>query len=208
VGHIYLASPADPYTFLTKPSNWVAAQQFAEFIPNFLLKVNGASENKVAITVASAKKGTDTPEQDLCNVTVDVRATVSSYPSIQIGPMELPLHVTNSPEGKPSVTAQVTVHEFSLSDVLPNGNAPSEAAKFSALVDARDVVSLINVLKGQPPEAVCTTMQSTFATDCVPCPDSQVLCLLLEAEQFDTSEVEIEVKSTTESDLDPSCPSP
>ena len=208
VGHTYLVTPADPYTYLTKPSSSTIAKTLANFIPNFLLQVNGVSGSQFAITIAPAKKQTNPPEQDLCNVSVDVDATMSSYQKIQIGPTDLPIYITNSPEDKPPVTAKTTVRELSLSDVLPNGSTVSETGKFSALVDAREVNTLITIQEGLSGEQVCNLMKDSFATDCVPCPDSQILCLQFEAEALGATETETNVKSMTESDLDSSCPKP
>jgi len=207
-GHTYFTTPADPYTYLTQPAQSSVAQQMAKFIPNFLLKVNSVSEDTVAITIAPAKKQTNPPEQDPCNATVEVSATVSSYPQIQIGPIDFPLFITNTPKDEPSVTAHATVRRFSLADVLPDGNTTSEKGRLSALVDAREVNSLVTVLQGESPEGVCAAMKETFDTECVPCPDSQVLCLLLEAEGFGAEAAEINVRPMTESDVDPSCPKP
>jgi hypothetical protein len=208
VGHTYFATPADPYTYLTRPKNSEVADVMANFIPNFLLRVNGVSNNEVAITVAPAKRQTEPPEQDLCNVTKDVSAEVSGYPNIRIGPTDFPLFLTTPPTKKTQVTAKATVHAFSLSDVLPQGAEPSEAGRFSALVDVREVSSLVTVLEGASPEEMCETFKSKYATECVACPDSQVLCLLFESQEFGATETATSVRSMSESDLDPSCPKP
>jgi hypothetical protein len=208
VGHTYFVTPADPYTYLTKPASSTVAKKLANFVPNFLLKVNDASDDKVAITVAPAKKQTDSPEQDLCNTTVDVEATTSSYPSIQIGPTEIPLYITSTPSGKPPITGRITVREFSLTDLLPNGSAVSESGRFSALVDAREANTLVTIEEGLSGEELCLILQDEFATECVPCPDSQVLCMLFEAEEIGAIRTETKVKPMTEADLDSSCPKP
>jgi hypothetical protein len=208
VGHTYFATPADPYTYLTRPSNSDVADVMASFIPNFLLRVNGLQNGKVAITVAPAKRQTDPPEQDLCNVTLDVDAEVSAYPNIRIGPTDFPLFLTTPPTKKTQITAKTTVRAFSLSDVLPDAAEPSETGRFSALVDVREVSSLVTVLEGASPEEMCETFKSKYATECVACPDAQVLCLLFESREFGATETVTSVRSMSESDLDPSCPKP
>jgi hypothetical protein len=208
VGHTYFATPADPYTYLTRPSNSSVADVMANFIPNFLLRVNSAANNEVRITVAPAKRQTDPPEQDPCNVTMDVTAKVSSYPNLQIGPTDFPLAITTPPTKTTQITVRATVHAFSLSDVLPNGAEPSEVGRFSALVDVREVSSLVTVLEGATPEEMCEAFKSKYATECVPCPDSQVLCLPFESQEFGATETATSVRSRSESDLDPSCPKP
>jgi len=208
VGHTYLATPADPYTYLTKPRNSSVKELLASFVPNFLLKVHGVSGDKVAITVAPAKQQTDPPEQDLCNVTVEASAKVSSYPAVQLGPMDFPLIITATPDGKPALTAKTDIRGFTLSDVLPRGTEVSETGKLTALVDAREVYSLVTLLQAKSAEDMCQFMKSSFATECVACPDSQVLCILIEADQFGADEVKTDVKLITESDLDPACPRP
>jgi hypothetical protein len=208
VGHAYLATPADPYTYLTKPRNPSVKELLAKFIPNFLLKVNGASGDEVSLTIAPAKKQTDPPEQDLCNVTVEASAKVSAYPNIQIGPMDLPLVITATPEGEPAMTAKANIRGFALSDVLPKGSTVSESGKLTALVDSREIYTLVTALQGQSAEEMCKLMKSTFNNECVPCPDSQLLCILLEADEFGADEAAIDVKTVAESDRDPSCPKP
>jgi len=208
VGHTYLVTPADPYTYLTKPSSSTVAKKLADFVPNFLLRVNGAIDDKVSITVAPAKKQTDPPEQDLCNATVEVEATVPLYPSIHIGPTEIPLYITSTPQGKPPITGRITVKEFSLTDLLPNGSEVSESGRFSALVDAREANTLATIQEGLSAEDLCLILEEDFATECVPCPDSQVLCMLFEAEEIGAIRTETEVKPMAESDLDSSCPQP
>ena len=208
VGRAYLVTPADPYTYLTEPSDRTLTKALATFIPNFLLKVNSVSGGQVELTVAPADKQNTSPEQDLCTVTVEASATVSSYPKIQIGPMDLPLYVTNTPEGEASVTVRTTVREFSLSDVLPSGDVVSETGKFSALVDIRELAPLLINMKGLSPEQVCDVIKSEFTAECTPCPDAQVLCLLFEAENIGATEAATNVKTVSESDLAPSCPQP
>jgi|GEM_PF-2743184 len=208
VGHTYLATPADPYTFLTSPSNSLAAKQMAGFIPNFLLEVTSFSAGVLAITLAPAKKQSDPPEQDLCNITVNAVASVPSYPKVQIGPMDLPLYITNPPTGEGAITAFVTVSGFSLTDVFPDRDRVSESARFGALVDAREVAPLIKLMEGATPEEVCAAMTQSFATECVPCPDGRVLCLRLEAAGFGAEQANAEIIPLAQSDLDSSCPRP
>jgi hypothetical protein len=208
VGHTYVATPADPFTYLSSPSNRTAAEQLADFVPNFLLKVTSASADKVTVVIAPAKKQTNPPEQDLCNVTVNAVATVSSYPKMQIGPIDFPLYITNPPTGEDAITAHVTVHEFSFADILPRGSQVSEAGKFSALVDAREIMPLVRAMQGQSAESLCAAMKQSFATECVTCPDSQVLCLHLEAADFGADETTVDVASLTQTDLDAACPKP
>ena len=208
VGHAYLVTPADPYTYLTEPQDRTLRRELAKFIPNFLLKVHSATSDQVLLTIAPAVKQTTPPEQDLCTVTVEASATVSSYPKIQIGPMDIPLYVTNAPEGKASVTARIVVREFSLSDILPNGGTVPENGAFSALVDIREVAPLLTNMAGLSPQEVCSVIKDSFATDCVPCPDSQVLCLSFQAEDLGATDADTKVKSISDSDLVPSCPKP
>lgn len=208
VGHAYLVTPADPYTYLTAPDDRTLTKQLARFIPNFLLKVKSTTADKVQLTVAPAIKQTQPPKQDACNVTVEASATVSAYPKIQIGPMDLPLYVTNAPEGGTPVTARVVVREFSLSDVLPKGGTESEAGTFSALVDLREVAPLLTNMEGLTPPQVCNVIKSNYNAQCAPCPDSEVLCLLFQADDLGAIAADIDVKAVADSDLLPSCPKP
>jgi hypothetical protein len=207
-GHAYLVTPADPYTYLTEPKDRTLRKQLAQFIPNFLLRVHSATSDKVLLTIAPAIKQTTPPQQDFCNVTVGASATVSSYPNIQIGPMDIPLYVTNAPEGKASVTARIRVREFLLSDILPTGGTVSESGAFSALVDIREVAPLLVNMAGLSPQQVCDTIKNDFATECAPCPDSQVLCLSFQSEALGATDADITVKPISDSDLVPSCPKP
>jgi hypothetical protein len=208
VGHAYLVTPADPYTYLTTPDDRTLTKQLAKFIPNFLLKVKSATADKVQLTLAPAVKQTKPPKQDGCNVTVEASATVSMYPRIQIGPMDLPLYVTNTPEGEAPLTARITVREFSLSDILPKGGTSSETGAFSALVDIREVAPLLLNMEGLTPPQICNVIKSNYTAECAPCPDSEFLCLLFQADDFGAVDADTDVKTVADSDLPPSCPKP
>lgn len=208
VGHAYLVTPADPYTYLSVPDDRTLTKQLAKFIPNFLLKVQSATADKVVLTIAPAIKQTTPPKQDACNVTVEASATVSSYPKIQIGPTDLPLYVTNASEGESPVTARIVVREFSLSDVLPSGSTTSESGKFSALVDLREVAPLLTSMEGLTPPQVCNVIKDNYTAECTACPDSEVLCLLFQADDLGATDEDIDVKPVSDSDLGSSCPKP
>lgn len=208
VGHAYLVAPADPYTYLTAPDDRTLTKQLAKFIPNFLLRVESATSDRVKLTIAPAVKQTTPPKQDVCNVTVEASAAVSSYPKIQIGPTDLPLYVTNAPEGETPVTARIVVREFSLSDVLPNGSAESETGKFSALVDLREVAPLLTNMEGLSPQQVCNVIKSNYTAECTRCPDSEVLCLSFQADDLGATAANVDVMPMSDSDLGSSCPKP
>ena len=164
----------------------VAEEQWAEprgigseidlFVPNFLMRIEDDSSDSFDVFVATAKAdGT----QDLCNPTSTITASKSDT-GATIGPAEFPLHIQHVDEA--DIAVDGAVYDFTLKDILPNGNTMSTSGELTATMDFRDLYPLFTLLIEPTPEAVCTALEDSYKEPCAACPnDGQPFCLTVKA---------------------------
>lgn len=171
-------------------SNWTKppmAEQISDYIPQFVVKFGEGSASSMPYVLASSKNGA----QDPCGPTVSGTTTVEPF---GLGPVEFPLHLVH-PDTTKNLTANTTVHGFTLTDVIPDGATLAQGS-LTANVDIRQVYKLFTMIGigGQSPdnpEVVCNQFQAEAdqaGTTCGPCSDGQPYCLPLQADFLSATE--------------------
>jgi hypothetical protein len=146
-----------------------------EFVPSFLLRVDGDAPDKFDVTVATADlEG----EQDPCNPTSVFGATASP-PAMTLGPTRYSLFIKHTVE---PVAVEGTIYDLTIKDVLPDGNTASSVGEFSATMDFRELYPLFRLIIDPTADKVCTLLTDSYDSACAPCPnDGEPYCLTVKA---------------------------
>lgn len=162
---------------------WVEPEGIGEdvglFVHQFILDVEGVSATEYSVTMGPAKDGA----QDTCSKTATVSAT-GTPPNLTIGPVEFELFLPAA-EGATMEFADYKViariPDFTLTNVLPDGDTPAEAGELSATADARDLWPLFYQVLSANPDTVCGTIEQAGGAPCVACDDDEPYCLTMVA---------------------------
>ena len=156
-------------------------EEIGRFVPQFLISVEGGSGDTLNMAVGTANGGV----QQMCNPTTEIEVDGSGYPEVQIGPSEFPIYLRNEEE---DITVNATVHDFTLTNVLPEGDVPTDDGDLSAVMDVRELYPMFYQIIAPSPDSVCTAMAGT--ADCEPCPqDGEIYCLTIQAMYIGASEL-------------------
>jgi len=186
------------YTLTTTKFDWTEPHGLGKDIENvmpvFMLQMTTTTGKEMTAKIGSAPKLVDqmgnpvagTLMQDLCTPTIEVPVSGAAYPSSQIGPSTMDVHLLSKatdpgPTDDVQVTAKVVNLKFT--DVLPNGATKSETGILEATMDIKDIAPLFTAL-GHPPstEAVCSELEKQ-GSPCQACPGTgTVTCLSARAD--------------------------
>jgi hypothetical protein len=181
--------------------NWAEprgiGQDIDDFVPNFLLRVDGDAPDAFDVTLGTADA---TGVQDGCNMTSVLGATASP-PGVTIGPDRFPLHVQHVDE---PIAVDGTIYDLTIKDVLPDGDAPSVNGELTATMDFRELYPLFTLLVDPTPETVCAAFEMTYTTTCAPCPnDGEPFCLTVKANTLGAVPSDSAIEPVAA--VDPSC---
>lgn len=183
-------------------NNWTKppmATQISNYIPELVIKFGQGSGTQMPYTLASARNG----GQDPCGPTVLGVTTVEPF---GLGPVELPLHLVH-PEASPMLVANTTVHEFVLTNVIPQGATVADGS-LVAVVDVREVYTLFTQIGGlggnsspENPDVVCNALKSHDGahTSCQECAGLSThapagpYCLSLQADYLSATETSMAI---------------
>ena len=185
-------------------ANWAeprgVGREFGSFVPHFLLEVKDASADTLDVLMATTEV---TGTQDLCNPTRRVEAIAAPYPNVQVGPVDLSVNLQNK-----DVAVNATMHDLTLTNILPEGETPAEQGELTAVMDFRQVAPLFTLLADPTADNVCAALQDGFGASCEPCRfDNEAYCLTLKAVRLGADELTGVAVQVVEADsLDPSCP--
>jgi hypothetical protein len=178
------APPTNPWngqTYLLDVAarNWAEprgiGQEIDDFVPNFLFRVDGESPDSFRVTMATAHED---GMQDACNKTSELDAT-ATLPDTMIGPAEFPLHIQHVNE---PIAVDGTIYNFTIKDVLPDGDTLSTTGELTATMDFRELYPLFTLLVDPTPESVCSAFEMSYSAPCEPCPnDGEAFCLTVKA---------------------------
>ena len=168
-----------------------------DFVPTFLLHVNGDDPNDFDVTLGTARGGT----QDACNTTSVVGATANP-PRSTIGPSQVSLFIQYASD---SVAVRSTIYDLTIKNVLPTGDEPTDSGELTATLDFRELYPLVTTLIMPTPASVCASFEDTYSAPCVPCPnDGDPFCLTVKA--TDLAAVRTDTPIEPIDSVDPSCP--
>lgn len=175
--------------------------EIGDFVPKFMLRIQGSAPDSFQVLVGTADAN---GAQNTCNPTALFQATSSGSPNVQIGPGAFPVHLQHPTQ---DVAVDATIHELTLTNILPDGAALAEEGELTAMVDARELYPLFTLLPEPSPDAVCAALDS-FNAACAPCPhDSEAYCLALKAVRLGASELAgAGMQPVDAANRDPSCP--
>lgn len=149
------------------------------YVPVFLLRVDAAEGNNVTVTVGTANPdGT----QDTCGATTTFTGTGTAFPSVVIGPTDLPVYLRNTPK---MVAANATIRSISFENLLPDGVTPpdDDDGLIRATMDFREAYPLLTLLPDPTPDSACAALQEGLGVPCEACPhDGGPYCLSLIAD--------------------------
>jgi len=195
VGQSFLLSvPADRWT---EPAG--IGSDIGNFVPNFIIEVSSVSDGSLQANLGTAD---DNGAQDLCNPTTSITGTAQP-PSVQIGPAEVPLRIVDADHG---VVVTAMAHDFTLTNILPDGDVMATEGELSATVDARELYPLFYLLTNPTPDVVCSALLS-FGAACSACPgDGAAYCLSLKAVRLGATELTgTNLQPVDAASLDSSC---
>lgn len=168
------------------------------FVPDFVLSVGSVYGGSLEVTIGTAVGG----QQDFCNPTVRVLAD-AMYPNLSIGPIEFSLHIAHVNE---PVQVSTTVHAFTLTNVLPEGDSPAEAGELGGVLDMRDLYPLFTALADPSPDVVCDAISAALGSDCQACPtDGESYCLTVRAGNLGAEVAQTALEPIGPDELAPSC---
>lgn len=178
--------------------------QIAEYVPEFLIKVNSVEGETAKVTLGTAKDG----QQTLCRPTVDADATVS-YPSIAIGPVDLPVFLENpvtAEDPADDVTVKATVTGLTLKDVLPQGSTAAATSELTATMDFREVYPMFTQLGDtRTADSTCDALNTELQVPCATCPSGGDYCLTLKAVRIAAQESAMGLEPVAAESTDPTC---
>ena len=170
--------------------------EISGFVPQFLVQVQGASGSDVEVLLGTGSMA----EQESCGPTQTVTAS-SSYPSMQIGPVDHPIYVRHATE---DIEVAATAYDLTLTDVLPGGG--SATGELVATMDMRELYPLFTLLITPTPETVCTALSMSSAmVPCEYCGDGEPFCLTIKAEGVVAEPSDLTVQPIDAGALDASC---
>jgi hypothetical protein len=163
------------------------------------MRIEGDSPDTFNVLMATAKAdGT----QDLCNKTSMITANRSDT-GATIGPAEFNLHIEHA-DPEIDISVDGVVYNFTLKDILPNGNTMSTTGELSATMNFEHLYPLFTLLIDPTPEAVCTALLDSYREPCVACPgNGQPFCLTVRAIELGATPTNATIQPVTE--VDPSC---
>jgi hypothetical protein len=173
-----------------------AINDIKDYVPQFLLEVQGESPDEFEVLMASGKDD----QQDPCNPTASLSGSGNA-----VGPGEFLLRIEHLRE---DIVVQATLHDWTLTEALPVGGTVSETGLFSATLDGRDVAPLFTQIDSDPtPDELCAALeQLSPPAPCEACPhDGEVYCLTLTAENVGLTEVTGTTITEIDEATDPSC---
>jgi hypothetical protein len=173
-----------------------AINDIKDYVPQFLLEVQGESSESFEVLTATGKDD----QQDPCNPTASLPGSGNT-----IGPAEFPLRIKHLRE---DIVVDATLYDWTLTQALPEGGVVSEAGSFSATLDGRDVAPLFTQIDSDPtPDELCAALeQLSPPAPCQACPhDDEVYCLTLTAEKVGLTEVTATTITGIDEPTDPSC---
>ena len=180
------------YALLTKPADWYSPKNIGKDVENvmpaFLFQVSQGMGSDLNVRIGTAKKIKDDNnkptgfgDQDLCTPTIDLTIPAGKFPSSQMGPFNVPLHLfydaatPADTSDDVQVTATVTGLEFT--DVLPAMPGATDGVETSALkasMNVTEIAPLFTALgtTGHPPstDTVCNELQKATMVGCLACP--------------------------------------
>lgn len=175
-------------------------RDIADFVPQFLIAME-PSGSGYEVMLGTALDGA----QDMCNPTTVVEAEAGSYPDVQIGPLDLPLHVKHVTE---DITVNSTVYDFTLTDILPNGDALAEEGELSAIMNFGELYPLFTIAVNPDPDSLCTALTDSYPdASCDPCPLSpdDPYCLSLKAVRLGATPSDLSIEPVDAGSVAPSC---
>jgi hypothetical protein len=194
VGKTYLLDVA-PEAWSDPPD---IGQEIGQFVPQFLLSVQGATGDNLDVVVGTADAGT----QQACNPTKSVQGVSAGVPEVQIGPFDFPIYLRDEER---NVTVNATVRELTFKNVLPNGDTAADEGELSASMDTRDICPLVHGVISPTPDSVCTAMGGLGAP-CGPCSnDGESYCLQIKAMYLGATESDTMVQPIEAGSVDASC---
>lgn len=173
-----------------------AINDIKDYVPQFLLEVQGESRDAFEVLMATGKDD----EQDPCNPTASLPGSPNA-----IGPSEFPLRIEHLRE---EIVVNATLRDWKLTQALPVGGVVSETGSFSATLDGRNVAPLFTQIDSDPtPDELCAALeQLSPPAPCEACPhDGEVYCLTLTAENVALTEVTGTTITEIDEATDPSC---
>ncbi len=150
--------------------------EIGPFVPDFLIQVDMAANGSMNVTMTTAN---ELGQQEPCNPTTTITGVSTAFPSSQIGPADIPIHVKSVLVD--GLQVNTTVRSFTLTDVLP-GAAPASEGKLLTVLDVRELYPMFTKLSDNPEQdQVCNALAS-FGSPCEACPqDGAMYCLTVEA---------------------------
>lgn len=177
--------------------NWTepagAGEDFAAMIEGFLLDVRLGSSTQYTVTVGLLRDGV----QDRCSKTTTLPA-IAAPPSIGVGPGEVEAYLSTPPGAPEQLAVVVTLSDFTLKDVLPDGSTPAEDGVLTASVDMREMYPLFYQLINSSADGVCAAFESS-GSPCEPCADGAPYCQPLVAEGLGATPFSADFEAVPES---------
>jgi hypothetical protein len=167
VGQVYLVD--------LKAARFVRPEGVADILQrqlerSILLSVRAAEATSVTMRLGIAQE--DSTSQDTCVPTVDFQPGSLDDASWQIGPTDVTLYVAGN---------LVDVGGLEASGTFSADGSSFGCGAFTGLVDTRPLNSVIGD-KNSPDDYLCSLV-ANYGAKCVPCSDSEPLCLELEVDQ-------------------------
>ena len=164
-----------PETAWTEPAGLGA--DIGAFVTEFILNVEGTSATDYTVTVGLSRDGV----QDTCSKTVAMDATASP-PDITIGPSDYEIYLPSSPNAPEELSIVASISDFTLTNLLPDGDMTAEEGVLSAQADARDLYPLFYQIINATADSVCAAVENEETnTACEPCSDGEAYCLTMVA---------------------------
>ena len=195
VGQTYLLEI--PSTRWSEPPE--LGTEIGEFVPQFVLDVQSSSGTTLDVMVGTAKDG----QQQMCNPTAHLEGTSAAPPEVQIGPGEFPIYLRNEDH---DITVNATVHDLTITNVLPDGETLAEEGELQAVMDVRELYPMFVLLMSPTPDRVCTAMEDVVG-GCEPCPhDGETYCLTIKATYLGATQLtDFALEPVDASSVDASC---
>lgn len=200
-----LAWEGNTYLLEVPSGNWTEprgiGRDIGPFVPRFLIRVDGASDGTIDVTLGTAVRETET--QEMCNPTHPVQGSIDAEMNVQIGPTDFPVHLKHTTE---PIQVNATIREISFTNVLPSDGQTEGQGQLIAVMDFREVIDLFTLLAVPEPMAACNALESTFDAPCEACPqDDESFCLSLTAEELVAAESTIDMQDVAASSLGAEC---
>ena len=184
------------------PGNWIAPPgiggDIGLYVPQFLLGVADGAGGDLTITVGTAFGGV----QDSCTQTVEVSASPTSYPHLQIVVPALPLRIVDPNDA--TVVVGTTIHDLTFTNVIP-ADSPAKDGEVLTTIDMAEVYPLVTAVSNPTKDSACSAAGAA-GSPCDVCSfNAQPYCLVFNAVQIGAVQSPTAVMAISATDVPASC---